>query len=375
VREVSVDLDVLLANYARLRGLAAPAKVMAVVKADAYGHSALKVAAALDAAGVDALGVADIEEALSLRFFGVRAPVMCWLLEPELIAEALENNIELGVSTLTQLDQIAAAAQGLGLSATIHLKIDTGLGRNGFAATDWPKALQLALTHQTAGLLRIVGVFSHLSNTDRESDLAQQQNFERAIKVARELGVKFEMRHLAASAATLSYPEMHYDMVRVGIALYGLNPSETGSLAERGLRPVMRASARVANLKRVGPGQGVSYGYRYVTSRETTLALVPFGYADGMPRIAESPEVLIAGKRYRVSGRVAMDQFVVDVGDDDVSLGDECVIFGDPASGEPSADDIAASAGTINYELVTRVGARPIRRFIGGPSGDQEQAQ
>jgi alanine racemase len=158
---------------------------------------------------------------------------------------------------------------------------------------------------------------------------------------------------------------MHYDMVRVGIAVYGLTPFDDREVAGLGLRPVMRASARIANLKRVPAGQGVSYGYRYVTSRETTLALVPFGYADGMPRIAESPEVLIGGKRYRVSGRIAMDQFVVDVGDDDVKLGDECVIFGDPARGEPSAESLAASAGTINYELVTRVGHRPIMKFLG----------
>jgi alanine racemase len=363
VREVSIDLKALADNYLRLRALAAPARVMAVVKADAYGHSAIKVAEKLDQIGVDALGVADIEEALTLRIFGIQAPIMCWILEPELIPDALENDIELGVSTFAQLEHIAAAAD-LG-PATVHLKIDTGLGRNGFSQADWPKAVALAADLQRAGKIRLLGVFSHLSNTDEKSDRAQQQNFEAALASAREQGVEFEVRHLAASAATLSYPEMHYDMVRVGIAVYGLTPFDDREVAGLGLRPVMRASARIANLKRVPAGQGVSYGYRYVTSRETTLALVPFGYADGMPRIAESPEVLIGGKPYRVSGRIAMDQFVVDVGDDDVKLGDECVIFGDPARGEPSAESLAASAGTINYELVTRVGHRPIMKFLG----------
>lgn len=372
MREVSIDLKALADNYLRLRALAAPAQVMAVVKADAYGHSAIKVAEKLDQIGVDALGVADIEEALTLRIFGIQAPIMCWLLEPDLIPDALENDIELGVSTFAQLEQIAAAAETLG-AATLHLKIDTGLGRNGFSQADWPRAVALAAELQRAGKIRLIGVFSHLSNTDEQSDRAQQQNFEAAIARASELGVEFDVRHLAASAATLSYPEMHYDMVRVGIALYGLTPFDDREIAGLGFRPVMRASARVANLKRVPAGQGVSYGYRYVTERETTLALVPFGYADGMPRIAESPEVLIGGKRYRVSGRIAMDQFVVDVGDDDVKLGDECVIFGDPVSGEPSAEALAATAGTINYELVTRVGHRPIMKFLGEAATDSDR--
>lgn len=365
MREISIDLEALADNYRRLRELTAPARVMAVVKADAYGHSALMVAEKLDEIGVDALGVADIEEALTLRYFGIQAPIMCWLLEPAIISDALDNEIELGVSTLQQLDQIAEAATAIGQLAAVHLKIDTGLGRNGFTAADWSAAVTKAGELQASGLIKIVGVFSHLSNTDESSDREQQQRFERAIAEAEALGVSFELRHLAASAGVLSYPEMHYDMVRVGIALYGLTPFDDRPVSDLGLRPVMRASARVANLKRVPAGQGVSYGYRYRTERETTLALIPFGYADGMPRIAESPEVLIAGKRYRVSGRIAMDQFVVDVGDDDVKLGDECVIFGDSARGEPSAEQLAASAGTINYELVTRIGQRPIMKFLG----------
>jgi alanine racemase len=366
VREVLVDLQAIADNYARLREIAAPAKVMAVVKADAYGHGALEVARTLQALGADALATADATEALALRSAGITGELMCWLFAPDQdFTELIAQDVQLGLSTLEQLTAVARDAESAGRRARVHLKIDTGLGRNGFTAMDWPMALSRAAALKADGAFELTGVFSHLSNTDRESDLAQQQNFERAVEVARELGVEFETRHLAASAGVLGYPEMHYDMVRVGIALYGLDPGENGSMAERGFRPAMRASAQIVNLKRVGPGQGVSYGYRYVTSRETTLALVPFGYADGMPRIAQSPEVLINGKRYRVSGRVAMDQFVVDVGDDDVTLGDECVIFGDPSRGEPSAEALSASASTVNYELVTRTGARPGRRYLG----------
>jgi len=366
MREIQIDLDALVANYRRLRELAGDARVMAVIKADAYGHSSLMAAEALVAAGVDALGTADAEEALTLRYFGIRAPVMCWLLGSEdEFDELILQKIELGVSTFEQLEAIGSAAAVVEKMAVVHLKIDTGLGRNGFTQHDWPAAVERALTLQDQGLIDLRGVFSHLANTDRESDFEQQRQFEDAVRVAKELGAKPKFRHLAASAGALSYPEMRYDMIRVGIALYGLSPFEDRDLSEFGLRPVMRASARVINIKRVPAGQGVSYGYRYRTERETTLALVPFGYADGMPRIAAAPEVLIAGKRYRVSGRVAMDQFVVDVGDDPVAIGDECVIFGDPARGEPSVEALAASAQTVNYEVVTRVGARPIRKFLG----------
>ncbi len=366
MREIQIDLDALVANYRRLRELAGDALVMAVIKADAYGHSAPLVAEALVTAGVDALGTADAEEALTLRQLGVRAPIMCWLLGSEdFYGELIEFDIEIGVSTFAQLHAIRAAVSDREKAAVVHLKIDTGLGRNGFSAADWPAAVALAVELEREGLIALRGVFSHLANTDRESDFEQQRQFEAAIAVATELGASFSVRHLAASAGALSYPEMRYDMIRVGIALYGLSPFEDRDLSEFGLRPVMRASARVINIKRVPAGQGVSYGYRYRTERETTLALVPFGYADGMPRIAAAPEVLIAGKRYRVSGRVAMDQFVVDVGDDPVAIGDECVIFGDPARGEPGVDALAASAQTVNYEVVTRVGARPIRKFLG----------
>ena len=196
-----------------------------------------------------------------------------------------------------------------------------------------------------------------------KEDLAQIERFELALAMAAKLGVEFELRHLTASDGTLSYPQAHYDMIRAGIALYGLSPFSDNRAAEFGLKPVMTAEATVVQTKRVQAGEGVSYGYLYRTPKETTLALVPVGYAEGLPRNASGKaEVCINGKRYKILSRIAMDQFVVDVGDASVSPGDRVVIFGDCG---PSADDLASAADTINYEIVTRIGSRFNREFIG----------
>jgi alanine racemase len=211
--------------------------------------------------------------------------------------------------------------------------------------------------------LKLVGIFSHLSNTSQADDLAQQAEFERAIAEAGKRSLSFEVRHLAASAATLSFPEMRYDMVRCGITIYGLTPDDR-PISPHGLKPVMRASARIANLKQVPVGQSVSYGYLYTTEQPTTLALVPFGYSEGMPRIARGAKVAIRGQLFQVVGRIAMDQFVVDVGDAALELGDEVVIFGDASRGEPRVEDLAYAAQTINYEVVTRIGGRAKRVFV-----------
>jgi alanine racemase len=195
--------------------------------------------------------------------------------------------------------------------------------------------------------------------------LKQKRIFEDAISMASSKGIEFRERHLAASAGALSYEDLRYDMVRCGIAVYGLNPYEDRELAGIELQPAMRALSQLVNVKKVPAGQGVSYGYRYVTERETNLGLVPFGYAEGMPRISVNHEVLIAGKLYPVVGRVAMDQFVVDLGSSEPAIGTEVVIFGNPQEGEPSAEALGESAGTINYEIVTRIGGRANRSYLG----------
>ena len=353
MREIQVDLGKIQSNYRALKALVSPSDVMAVVKANAYGHGMHEVAQALEEISVDALGVADLEEAIALRAAGIRSRVMCWILSAADDFEmAAEQDIELGVSNFAVLD--AALAAGV---KTIHIKVDTGLGRAGFAREQWSEVFQKLVG-------KSIGLFSHLSNTSEEEDRKQEQVFLEAEALALSMGVEISQRHLAATAGALSYPSMRYEMVRCGIGLYGLNPWDDRDYSQFQLSPAMRVVAKVVNLKRVLPGQGVSYGYRYRTDKETTLALVPFGYSEGMPRIAQGAKVLIAGKQFEISGRVAMDQFVVDVGDHQVELGAEVVIFGDPKNSEPSADELGASAGTINYEIVTRIGGRAKRVYL-----------
>jgi len=352
MREIRVDLGRITHNYLALKDINSPAKVMAVVKANAYGHGMHEVAAALDSAGVDVLGVADLEEAFALRLAGIKAPLMCWILQPdEDFYQASAQNIELGISSLEVLINVLKTPD-----PKIHIKVETGLGRNGFLRSSWSEVFS-----QLEG--KEIGLFSHLSNTSMEDDQRQQEVFEEALNLAKASGVKVITAHLAATAGALSYPEMRYDMVRCGIGLYGLNPFEDKGFAEFGLQPAMKAVAKVANVKRVEAGQGVSYGYKFITSKPTTLALIPFGYYEGMPRVSVGAKVAINGVQYPVVGRVAMDQFLVDVGDAKIKIGDEAVVFGDKALGEPSADELGLSAGTINYEIVTRIGGRAKRVF------------
>lgn len=353
MREIQIDLARIQNNYKQLKSLVAPSEVMAIVKANAYGHGMHEVAQALGDISVDALGVADLEEAIALRAAGIKSRLMCWILSAEDDFEmAAEQEIELGISNFAVL----AAALSANVK-NIHIKVDTGLGRAGFAKSEWA-----AVFEKLSG--KTIGLFSHLSNTSEEEDRKQEKLFLEAESVALEAGVKISQRHLAATAGALSYPSMRFEMVRCGIGIYGLNPWDDREFSQYQLQPAMRAVSEVVNLKRVEAGQGVSYGYRYRTDRETTLALVPFGYSEGMPRIAVGAKVLIAGKLFEISGRVAMDQFVVDVGDHDVALGSEVVIFGDSTKGEPTAEDLGASASTINYEIVTRIGGRAKRVYL-----------
>jgi alanine racemase len=371
-RERVVDLDAVTANVVRLRELVGTPHVMVVVKADAYGHGAVECARAALAGGADWLGVADIAEGLALREAGIAAPVLAWLHDPdEDFAAAVRAGLDLGISSGAQLEAAAAAADGE-RPVFLQLKVETGLSRNGIAESDWEAVFARARELETAGRVVVRGIFSHVSNASPEDDRAAVAVFERALERAGSAGLAPELRHLAASAAALSLPEARYDLVRLGIAAYGLSPfgrsaASAASAAELGLRPAMTLRGRVAAVRRVPAGTGVSYDYTYRTDKETTLVLVPLGYAEGIPRHASNAApVSIGGRTFRVSGRVAMDQFVVDVGDLEVAVGDEVVLFGDPATGVPSADDWAEAAGTINYEIVTRLGGRLERTFLGG---------
>lgn len=373
-RQAVIDLAAIRHNVRRLVEVAAPAAVMAVVKADGYGHGALPVARAAVGAGAHWLGVAHISEALPLRAAGITAPMLAWLHTTESdFTGALSANVDLGVSGW-ELDLIVDAAARLGRVARIHLKIDTGLGRNGCPVQGWEDLVRRARGYQDAGLLRVVGIFSHLAVADEperpETD-EQLQRFREAVTVATAAGLDIEVRHLANTPATLSRPDTHFDLVRTGIGVYGLSPFAGQSSAALGLRPAMRLSARVANCKEVNADQGVSYGLNYRTQRATTLALVPLGYADGIPRIATGGPVSINGRIYPVVGRIAMDQMVVDLdvrgiaGTGQDVLGVEAVLFGG-AEQDPSVDEWAAASGSINYELVTRISARVPRFYLHG---------
>jgi alanine racemase len=366
--EVVVDLDAIAANTAVLRERVGR-PLMAVVKADGYGHGLVPAARAVLAGGADHLGVAVVDEALALRAAGVTAPVLAWLNGPGTdVAAALAADVELSVNAGWGLADVVAAARAAGTTARVHLAVDTGLSREGATADEWPALVAAAARAQADGDVAVVGLWSHLAYADAPTHPtigAQVRAFEEATAVARDAGLTDARRHLANSAATIALPETWFDLVRPGIALYGLDPLG-GDPAAHGLRPAMTVRAQVALTKRVPPGSGVSYGHTYTTEAATTLALVPVGYADGIPRaVGSKAPVLAAGRQRPIAGRVCMDQFVLDLGDDELAPGDEVVLWGPGDGGEPTAQDWADVLDTIHYELVTRVGGRFARRYVG----------
>ncbi|MEU8705257.1 alanine racemase [Streptomyces sp. NPDC048565] len=370
-----IDLAALRANVRVLRARASGAQLMAVVKSDAYGHGAVPCARAALEAGAAWLGTATPQEAFALREAGIGGRVMCWLWTPGgPWREAVEADIDVSVSGMWALDEVAAAATEAGIPARVQLKADTGLGRNGCQPADWPALVSAARAAEDAGTLRVTGLWSHFACADEPghpSIAAQLDVFRDMVAYAEKEGVRPEVRHIANSPATLTVPESHFDLVRTGIAMYGISPSpELGTPADFGLRPVMTLAASVALVKQVPPGHGISYGHHYTTPAETTLALVPVGYADGIPRHASGRgPVLVGGAVRRVAGRVAMDQFVVDLGGDRLEAGAEAVLFGPGDRGEPSAEDWARAADTIAYEIVTRIGTRVPRVHLHEDSG------
>lgn len=366
----AIDLDAVRANVRTLRARAPRAELMAVVKADAYGHGAVRCARAAREAGAGWLGTATPQEALALRAAGDRGRLLCWLWTPGgPWREAIEADIDVSASGRWALDEIVAAARACGRTARVQLKADTGLGRNGCQPADWPDLVAAARAAEAEGALRVTGVWSHFACADEPghpANAAQLDAFREALAVAERAGLDPEVRHHANSPATLTLPESHFDLVRPGVSVYGLSPSpQVGVAADLGLRPAMTLSASLALVKEVPASHGVSYGHAYRTPGHTTLALVPLGYADGVPRHVSGrgpsqpgAPVLVAGKWRTVAGRVAMDQFVVDLGGDPARAGDEAVLFGPGDRGEPTAEDWARAAGTISYEIVTRISAR-----------------
>lgn len=365
--EAVIDLDAYRANVAALAACAPGAALMAVVKADAYGHGLVPVARAARDAGAPWLGVATPAEALALRAGGDTGPVLCWLAAPdEDLAAAIAADVQVTASSVDQLDQVVAA----GGRPRVQLKVDTGLSRNGARGPDWSRLVERAATDQRAGRIEVTGVWSHLACADEPDHPANDQQervFRAAVDEVVSAGLEPGLRHLANSPATLTRPSVHLDLVRVGIATYGVNPAP-GLDHDVDLTPVMTLRGRLAAVRRVPAGTGVSYGHTFTTQHETTLGLVPLGYGEGVPVTGSGRlSAGFAGDRVPQVGRVCMDQVVVDLGDRAAARGDLVTLFGPGADGEPTAEEWAVASGTIGYEIVTRVGGRVVHTYRGSP--------
>ena len=364
----AIDLDALRSNVARCQEIAHGSSIMAVVKADAYGHGLIQCGRAARQAGAEWLGVALLEEAIRLRQAGVDGRILAWLATPGAdFGQCLQHNIDLSISTLWALEEITQAVRATGVTARIHLKADTGLSRSGANEEDWPALVEAARNAERDGLVSVVGLWSHFASADEPghpSVARQQLSFDNAVRHALEAGIDPEVRHMANSAAMVELPESHHNLVRVGIAAYGLSPNVgTTSAADLGLTPVMSLRARLASTKIVPAGTGASYGWAYIADVDTAVGLIPVGYADGLPRAAvNTGPVFAGGKLTRLAGRVCMDQVVIELGDLSAHAGDEVVVFG--AEG-PSVDEWAKACDTINYEIVARIGPRIPRVYLG----------
>jgi len=366
--EAVVDLGAIEHNVRVLGEHAGRAQVMAVVKADGYGHGATAVARAALAAGASELGVATIGEALALRADGITAPVLAWLHPPGIdFGPALVADVEIAVSSVGQLDELLAAARRTGRAATVTVKVDTGLNRNGVGRDQFPPMLTALRQAVAEGALRLRGLMSHMvwaDQPDNPTNDVQAQRFSDMLAQARAAGVRFEIAHLSNSSATMSRPDLAFDMVRPGIAVYGLSP--VPELGDFGLIPAMTVKCAVALVKSVAAGEGVSYGHTWTAERDTTVALMPVGYADGVFRaLGGRLDVLINGRLRPGVGRICMDQFVVDLGPGqaDVTEGDEAILFGPGSRGESTAQDWADLLGTIHYEVVTSPRGRIVRTY------------
>ena len=371
VAEAVIDLDAIANNVRVLREHAGSAAVMAVVKADGYGHGATPVARAALSAGATDLGVATVDEALALRRDGITAPILAWLHPHGTdFAPALRADIQIAVSSVRQLGELLDAGRRAGVTADVTVKIDTGLNRNGVSAAEYPAMLDALARAQAGETLRVRGLMSHMvyaDEPDHPTNNLQAQRFSDMLAQARASGVRYEIAHLSNSSSAMTRPDLAYDMIRPGIAVYGLSPvPERGQM---GLIPAMTLRCPVVLVKSVHAGDGVSYGHIWTADRDTTLALLPIGYADGVYRALSGRfDVLINGRRRPNVGRVCMDQFVVDLGPGETGVreGDTAVLFGPGADGEPTAQDWADALDTIHYEVVTAPRGRVTRVYREG---------
>jgi len=375
--EVLIDLGAIRENIKYLMAKSGK-PALAVVKADGYGHGLLPVAKSALSAGASWLGVALLEEARALRQGGISAPIIAWLTPiTDDFASAINQDIDIAIPSLSHLEAITSAARSLGKCARVHLEVDTGMSRGG-ALNEWSELASSAKTDQDSGLIKVIGIWSHFARADEaghEFNNKQLENFKSAVAEAESVGITPEVIHLSNSAAAINDADSHFDLLRLGIAIYGLSPdvSHMGSSEKLNLKPAMSIRARIHLVKDIPAGSQVGYGGSAITKVDTKLGVIAMGYSDGIPRNANSDAgVLVGNKRAPIIGRVSMDQFVVDLGrDSSAKAGDWAYIIGsNPSDSYTSAssytaDSWASASATINYEIVTRIAARVKRIYQG----------
>lgn len=361
-----INLDNILCNYQALKSLTQDGtKACAIIKANAYGHGSVEIAKHLEKHGCDYFGVATANEALELRQHGIKAPLMCLAyVEDSLYKEFIEKDIDLPLFSYKVAEEVSKAAAELGKYAKIHIKLDTGMSRVGFAIED--QTIEEIQKIAKLPNLILQGIYTHFAMADTndrtETDL-QFEKYKFIVDTLESEGIYFKINHVCNSAATMQYPEYHLDMVRLGIALYGHAPSDEMDTSMVELKPAMTLKSRVTHVKQLEAGRGISYGHKYHVEGETeSIATMPIGYADGFTRmLSGKADVFIHGKQYPVVGRICMDQSMVKV-DEHVKLGDEITIFS--GKGEMAIERLAARLQTINYELLCMVQRRIPRVYI-----------
>jgi len=375
--EVLINLEAIRENIKYLMAKSGK-PALAVVKADGYGHGLLPVAKSALSAGASWLGVALLEEARALRQDGISAPIIAWLTPiTDDFKSAINEDIDIAIPSLAHLEAITSASKSLGKCARVHLEVDTGMSRGG-ALGEWSELVRSAKAYQDSGLIKVIGIWSHFARADEaghEFNKKQLENFKSAVAEAKSVGITPQVIHLSNSAAAINDADSHFDLLRLGIAIYGLSPdfSHMGSSEKLNLKPAMSIRARIHLVKDVPAGSQVGYGGSAITKVDTKLGVIAMGYSDGIPRNANSEAgVLVGNKRAPIIGRVSMDQFVVDLGrDSSAKAGDWAYIIGsNPSDSYTSAssytaDSWASASATINYEIVTRIAARVKRIYQG----------
>ncbi len=364
-----INLSAIAQNFKSIKSRTT-ADVLAVVKADAYGHGLIPVSKALEEAGANWFGTALLEEAINLRKAGILKPIISWLTPlGEDFKSAIDLDIDLGIPSIDLLDEVIKVASLTGKAARIHLEIDTGMSRGG-VLSEWDQLIKSALVGVNLKQLKVIGIWSHFARADEPDELMNQEQlslFEEKVNQAKAAGIDAQFIHIANSAALFTNKSSHKNIIRSGIALFGLSPDvkTIGDSSSLGLKPAMKLKAKLNLVKEVKAGSSVGYGGTAVLKSDTKLGVVALGYADGIPRSTNNlAGVFVDKKRAPIIGRVSMDQFVVDLGiTSTAKTGDEVIVFGDGSSGEYTVDEWAKAANTINYEIITRIGPRVPRIY------------